>query len=44
MFILFLIYAFLILALSMVASNLGLVPTKRIKSESSITLNDELKI
>ena len=43
-FNLFLIYDFLILALSIVASNLGFVPIKRIKSDSSILLIDELKI
>ena len=37
-------YAFLILALSIVASNRGLVPINKIKSESSILLIDELKI
>ena len=37
-------YSFLILALSMLASNLGLVPTNKIKSELSIFLIEELKI
>ena len=35
---------FLILAFKIVASNLGFVPIKKIKSDSSIPLIDELNI